>query len=162
MKGSICRKVVYGLISFFILLAGGMAQYGLTLLAKQSTDDFLALVFQYGNPAIVLMWNSIIMSTLIFVTERERNETKTEDDAVLVVKLTTLQFLNAGIFVVATKIAASYDTFDAGNGIVGQISLIMILNAITPNILLFIKKYFEIFSRFEMWLTKHGWLIRSQ
>ena len=58
------------------------------------------------------------------------------------VKITLLQFFNAGVFVVAARIAANYDTFDVGGGVVDQITTIMILNAITPNLVNFAKNYF--------------------
>lgn len=73
-----------------------------------------------------------------------------------------LQFFNAGIFVVAAKIAANYETFNIANGIVGQISTIMVLNAISPNVVHFVKKYFEIIHWLQLFLAKRGWLIMNQ
>ena len=86
----------------------------------------------------------------------------TEYQSVLLVKVTFLQFFNAGVFVVATKIAANYETFNIDNGIIGQISTIMILNAITPNVVHFAKKYFEIIHKLQIFLAKHGWFIMNQ
>ena len=63
---------------------------------------------------------------------------------------------------VATKIAANYETFNIANGIVGQITTIMILNAVTPNVVNFVKKHFEIVNRFQLILIKRGWLIMNQ
>lgn len=108
MSGSICRKVSFGIISLFILGVGGGAQYYLAVLASQATDDLMKLVFRFLNPLIVNIFNSIILVTLVIMTEKERNETVTEFQSVLVVKITFLQFFNAGIFVIASKIAATY------------------------------------------------------
>jgi hypothetical protein len=79
-----------------------------------------------------------------------------------VVKITFLQFFNAGIFVIASKIAATYDTFDVGNGIVGQISLIMIVDAFVPNAMNFFLTYFEIKTKLTMFAVRRGWWAVSQ
>ena len=78
------------------------------------------------------------------------------------VKITLLQFFNAGVFVVLCRIAANLDTFDVGGGVIEQIITIMALNAITPNLVNFAKNYFEVFGRVELWLVKKGCFIRSQ
>lgn len=91
---------------------------------------------------LVTIFNIIIELTLIVTTEKERNETVTEFQAMLVVKITILQFFNAGIFVIAANIAVSYETFQLANGIVGQVTLIIILDALVPNATHFFLKYF--------------------
>lgn len=68
MSGAICRKVAFGLISFMILVVGGVAQYGLAILNKQATSDIAKTIFQFANPVIVMVWNSIILSSLEFMT----------------------------------------------------------------------------------------------
>lgn len=144
MSGSICRKIGFGLISLCILGVGGGAQYALALLEGKVTDDTLKLLMGVLNSAMVNIFNFIIKVTLVLMTEKERNETITEFQSVLVVKVTILQFFNAGIFVIASKIAATYDTFSIGKGIVSQISLIMIMDAIIPNALNFFLEFFEL------------------
>jgi len=69
MGGAISRKITFGVISILILLVGGVAQYGLAILSKQVASDSLwKLVFQYGNPVVVMIWNSIILSSLELMT----------------------------------------------------------------------------------------------
>jgi len=69
MGGAISRKITFGVISILILLVGGVAQYGLDILSKQVASDSLwKLVFKYGNPVIVMVWNSIILSSLELIT----------------------------------------------------------------------------------------------
>ena len=59
------------------------------------------------------------------------------------VKITLSQFFNAGIFVIIAQIAANLETFTLQtSNIVSQISLIMILDAIIPNTILFCLNYF--------------------
>ena len=60
----------------------------------------------------------------------------------LVVKITLCQFLNAGIFVVGTKILASINTFDIGAGIAEDVTILMMINVIIPNSLVFLRSYF--------------------
>ena len=78
------------------------------------------------------------------------------------VKITLVQFLNAGVFVVLTKIIANFDTFTIGGGIVNQITTIMILNAITPNLVNFAKNYFEILNKIGLCFIKKGCCIKTQ
>ena len=66
----------------------------------------------------------------------------TEFQSVLVVKITLCQFLNAGIFVVGTKILASINTFDIGAGIAEDVTILMMINVIIPNSLVFLRSYF--------------------
>ena len=59
------------------------------------------------------------------------------------VKTTLAQFLNAGIFVIISQIAANYQNFTLqSSNIMSQISLIMILDAFIPNTILFFLNYF--------------------
>jgi hypothetical protein len=73
MNGAICRKLAFGLVSILILMVGGAAQYALAILNKQATSDILKLMFQFANPIIVMIWNSIILSSLELMTEKERS-----------------------------------------------------------------------------------------
>jgi len=57
------------------------------------------------------------------------------------VKVSIFQFFNAGIFVIASQIAANFNSFSLTNGFCSQITLIMALNAIIPNVTLFIINY---------------------
>jgi len=60
---------------------------------------------------------------------------------VLMVKVSIFQFFNAGIFVIASEIAANFKTFSLNNGLCSQITTIMILNAIIPNLTLLFLNY---------------------
>jgi heme/copper-type cytochrome/quinol oxidase subunit 2 len=97
MRGAICRKSMTGAISVLVLLVGGGTQYGLSLMAKSDPDS---TVLNTASSLLVTIFNVVLMLALGFLTKKERNETETEDQTVLMVKVTIFQFLNAGIFVI--------------------------------------------------------------
>ena len=68
MQGSIGRKIGFGFISVLILVGGGMAQYGLAILNKQATSDLVKTFFQFANPVIVMIWNTIILVAIVLMT----------------------------------------------------------------------------------------------
>lgn len=70
------------------------------------------------------------------------------------VKISFFQFLNTGIFVVVANFMADIDHFSLTNGLVMQITQVMILNAVLPNITLFILSYFEILPKIERCLVE--------
>jgi hypothetical protein len=78
------------------------------------------------------------------------------------VKITMFQFLNAGIFVILSEIAANFQSFSLTNGICSQITMIMILNAIVPNLTLFFLDYSEIINRVLRYCVSKQWLIYTQ
>ncbi len=73
MGGGILRKILYGSLAFFILLLGGGAQYGLEVLYNSTTDSTLQTLLTASNSIVILIFNSIIMLTLIATTHKERN-----------------------------------------------------------------------------------------
>jgi len=78
------------------------------------------------------------------------------------VKISMFQFLNTGIFVVITKFLANPSTFSLSKGMVFQITQVMLLNALVPNILLFVLNYFEIVPRIKRCLAERGTLKSTQ
>lgn len=58
------------------------------------------------------------------------------------VKISVFQFLNTGIFVILAQFLASMDTFSLSNGLVFEVTQVMLLNAILPNLSLFLLSYF--------------------
>lgn len=78
------------------------------------------------------------------------------------VKITFFQFFNAGIFLIAAEIAASYSTFTLAQDICSQTTQVMILNAILPNLTLFILDYSEIISKVKRYIAAKGWIIYTQ
>ena len=76
--------------------------------------------------------------------------------------MTLLQFLNAGIFVVLTKILASISTFDLGGGVLGQVTIIMCLNVALPNLNNFMRNYLLVTRRLELFCVRKGCIVRSQ
>ena len=84
----------------------------------------------------------IIEIVLIVTSERERNETKTEFNSVVMVKLSYFQFLNTGVFVVLANYLANIDSFNLFDGVVYEAVLVMLMNALTFNLSLFLIKYF--------------------
>jgi heme/copper-type cytochrome/quinol oxidase subunit 2 len=133
MNGAICRKLGTGCVSVVILFVGGFAQYGLSVLSDSTQDSTAQTILTTASSLIVTIFNVILMLVLGFLTKKERNETETEDQTVLMVKVTLFQFLNAGIFVIIAEITATYSTFSLAKGVCSQITLIMILNAFIPN-----------------------------
>jgi len=73
MKGSICRKVSYGLISVLVLLIGGCVQYGLAVLNTKVKDGGTKMFFKIFNPLFVVLWSEVLMALIIALTEKERN-----------------------------------------------------------------------------------------
>ena len=57
-------------------------------------------------------------------------------------KLTFFQFLNTGIFVILANYLANINTFTLTQGLVFQITQVMMINAVVPNLVLFLLLYF--------------------
>lgn len=70
MCGGIARKTLYGSIALLILILGGAAQYGLEVLYNLTSDSTLQTVLTISNSLVVLVFNSIIMMTLIVTTKK--------------------------------------------------------------------------------------------
>lgn len=64
MKGTICRKLLYGLIAIIILLLGGVAQYGLQLLSASTQDSTTKFLLGIASSVIVTVFNAVILITL--------------------------------------------------------------------------------------------------
>lgn len=111
---------------------------------------------------MVTIFNAVIMVSLVITTKKERSETLTEYQTVLMVKITIFQFFNAGIFVIGSEIAANYTTFSLNSGLCSQITMIMILNAIIPNITLFFLSYSELINRIFRFLVEKELIIATQ
>lgn len=60
------------------------------------------------------------------------------------VKISFFQFLNTGVFVVAANFLADPENFSLSKGFVFEICQVMIMNALIPNISLFVLTYCEI------------------
>ncbi len=58
------------------------------------------------------------------------------------VKLSFFQFLNTGIFVLLANFLANIDGFTLDNGLVFQITQVMMINAVVPNLSLIFLNYF--------------------
>lgn len=72
----------------------------------------------------------------------------------LMFKISTFQFFNTGIFVVMSNILADYQNFNLNKGICTEVTMIMILNAIVPNVTLFLLNYLEISGKVMRFLIK--------
>ena len=94
-----------------MLAAGGTAQYGLALLQNSVTDPTEKQIYSIGLSIIVSIFNFIILQFLVFSSHKERNETLTEFNTVLTVKISLFQFLNTGIFVVLAIFFADMNNF---------------------------------------------------
>lgn len=100
----------------------------------------------------VSVLNAIIQIFLSFTSRRQRNETLTEFNTILMVKISIFQFLNTGVFVLLAQFLADMENFDLSKGIVFEVTQVMLINAILPNVTLFFLSYFEILKKVERWL----------
>ncbi len=105
------RKSLFNILGFFLLLLGGFAQYQLAVVQLSVTDEMVRQMLSVGLSLIVAIFNFIILQFLIFTSHKERNETLTEFNTVLTVKITFFQFLNTGIFVVLANFFADTKNF---------------------------------------------------
>lgn len=90
----------------------------------------------------VSILNFVIQIFLGFTSQRQRTETLTEFNNILMVKISVFQFLNTGVFVVLAQFMANMDNFSLNGGIVFEITQVMLINAILPNVTLFALSYF--------------------
>ena len=119
MCGAITRKTIYGFLSILILVAGGAAQWGLAVLKETyATTDTEVLLMSTASSILVSILNVIIQQFLIFTSVKERNETQTEYNTVLMIKISFFQFLNTGVFVVLANFLADIDGFALDQGLV--------------------------------------------
>lgn len=88
MGGGIIRKVLYGSIALLVLLLGGGTQYGLGLLYNSTSNYTTQTFISALSFIVILVFNFIIMMTLIITTKKERNETLNEYQSVLMTKQT--------------------------------------------------------------------------
>lgn len=107
---------------------------------------------------MVTIFNGVMSALLIVVTKKERLETVTEYNQRLAVKITLYQFINAGILVVVSNsiFILDFDQFSSkfslAKGLAADITQIMIINVVAPNIALFILNY---------WAPGKWWARRS-
>jgi hypothetical protein len=94
-----------------LLFSGGLAQYWLAVLQLSVTDKTIQQLLSVGLSILVAIFNFIILQFLVFTTVKERNETLTEFNTVLTVKISFFQFLNTGIFVVLANFLADIKNF---------------------------------------------------
>jgi hypothetical protein len=78
------------------------------------------------------------------------------------VKISLFQFLNTGVFVIIAKFLANPSHFSLTDGLVFQITQVMILNAFIPNITLFLLNYCEIVPRLKRCLMHRGAIKSTQ
>ena len=117
--GAICRKTLYSFLSIIMLLLGGGVQYGLAVAStKTAQDSQTQLLMSTVSSLTVSVLNAIIQFFLVFTSEKERNETRTEYNTVLMVKISFFQFLNTGVFVIAANFLADMDNFSLSEGLV--------------------------------------------
>ena len=62
-------------------------------------------------------------------------------------------FINAGVFIVAANILADITKFNLEGNFSNEVTQIMILNSLTPNLSLIGLDYLDIFGRVQRWLV---------
>lgn len=140
-KRNIFLAYFFGIL---ILLGGGVIQYYLQVFQNQITDATIKSYFSSASSLIITIFNGIIIQFLIFVTNLEGRETKTDQDRSLLVKICLYSFFNAGIFYTAANILAqSLHSFNIQGDISYEITLFMSMNAITPNVISLITNKIE-------------------
>jgi hypothetical protein len=77
------------------------------------------------------------------------------------VKISLLQFLNAGVFLLLSKCIA-YQSFTLTPELIFEINTIMIINGISHNVCVYVLDYFEISNKFSLYLVDKGYLKPTQ
>lgn len=103
--------MIFNILGALLLFSGGLAQYWLAVLQLSVTDKTIQQLLSVGLSILVAIFNFIILQFLVFTTVKERNETLTEFNTVLTVKISFFQFLNTGIFVVLANFLADIKNF---------------------------------------------------
>lgn len=138
-----------------MLIGGGAVQYGLAVASvKASQDERTQLIMSTASSLTVSVINALIQFVLVFTSHKERNETLTEYNAVLMVKISFFQFLNTGVFVVAANFLADVKGFSLSNGFVFEVCQVMMLNAVMPNLILILLGYFEVPQKIMRYLVE--------
>ena len=102
----------------------------------------------------VMIMNQIIKQFLKYTTKLERNETLTEYSRVLMIKISFFLFLNTGVFLVAGNIIANQSDFSFEGDLSYEVTLVMTMNAITPNLQVLVLKTFNLIGRIKIWMIK--------
>lgn len=97
----------YTLISFLILLLGGGIQCGLAIVKETITDSTMQSVASYVTSVIISVFNFILYKLMVYASHREKYLTRTEEYSAMMIKISFLQFLNAGVFLVFAKLVAN-------------------------------------------------------
>lgn len=98
--------------------------------------------------------NQIILIFIVVTSGIEKCETVTSLNRILMKKISFFLFLNAGVFNVAANILASLDSFSIEGNLSNEVTMIMILNAVTPNVSIFFMDYFDILGKIYRFLYK--------
>ena len=147
------------MFTLLLLGLGAGVQIGLQYLEENVLID--PTVKTYSSTifsVVVTIFNAAMGALLIIVTRKERLETVTEYNQRLAVKLTLYQFLNAGILVIISNSIFILDIrqfaqkFSLAKGLAGDVTQIMIINVLAPNLVLFILNY---------WAPGKWWARRS-
>ena len=115
-----------------------------------------------ASSILVSILNFVIQMFLIFTSVKERNETLTEYNTVLMIKISLFQFLNTGVFVLVANFLANIDDFSLDNGLVFQITQMMMINAATTNLSLIFVNYFELVLKIQRYFIEKGIMKKSQ
>lgn len=143
VKGALIRKVIYNSLAIVLLGLGFGVQFGLALAkAKISQDETTQLFISTCISVVISLFNWIIQLFLGFTSKKQRNETVTEYNMVLMVKISVFQFLNTGVFVILAQLLANFDDFSLNRGLMLEITQIMAINAVLPNLAVFFLYYF--------------------
>lgn len=139
--GAICRRLTGLLVTLLFLGLGAALQIGLQYFDQTITDPTIKNYSSTVFSLIVSLFNGIIGALLIIVTKKERIETVTEYNQRLAVKISVYQFINAGVLVIISNSILDFKNFSLSNGLAAECTLIMAMNVVFPNLILFIVNY---------------------
>lgn len=78
------------------------------------------------------------------------------------VKQAVFQFFNAGVFVIGSEVAAKNSTFTLNDGVCQQITAVMAVNCLVPNLTLLLLNYTEVVNKVFILLSNCGCLAYTQ
>jgi hypothetical protein len=144
-----------------LLLVGCGVQYALALAQYYCESETVKTVIGIISSLLISISNFGILHFLRYASSKEKNLTKTEENSVLMVKISLLQFLNAGVFLLLSKCIA-YQSFTLTPELVFEINTIMIINGISHNVCVYVLDSFEISHKFSLYLVGKGYLKPTQ
>lgn len=78
------------------------------------------------------------------------------------IKISFFLFLNSGLFLVAANVLANTSEYSVEGGLSYEITIVMALNAISPNIAVFFVETCNLIGRIKICLLKYDYITLTQ